>query len=139
LLKDQVDIDIRGGKSIQVPVTAEIMVPNINLDVETLDFGEVIVGKKQTIEFSIRNESAIESTLYLDLREYPDFSLTLHESSKQQLNLEYIELMPNEEKRDKKDEEILDEDEEDEIPEDESNRIVVIHLQKQVEIRFCFT
>mmetsp|Transcript_25268 Transcript_25268/g.21157 ORF Transcript_25268/g.21157 Transcript_25268/m.21157 type:complete len:221 (+) Transcript_25268:137-799(+) len=63
LLKDQVDIDIKGGKSIQVPVTAEIMVPNINLSVESLDFGEVIVGKKISIEFSIRNESAIESTL----------------------------------------------------------------------------
>jgi len=47
--------------------------------------------------------------------------------------------MPNEEKRDKKEEDMLDEDDEDEIPEDESNRIVVIHLQKQVEIRFTFT
>lgn len=71
-----------------MPVTAEIMVPNINLDVETLDFGEVIVGKRHTLEFAIRNESAIESTLYLDLREYPDFTLNLHESSKSQLNLE---------------------------------------------------
>lgn len=48
---------------------AEIMVPNINLDVEKIDFGEVIVGKRQTVEFAIRNESAIESTLYLDLRD----------------------------------------------------------------------
>jgi hypothetical protein len=88
LLKDQIDIDIRGGKSIIVPVMAEIMVPNINLDVDQLDFGEVIVGKRQTIEFSIINESAIESTLYLDLRDYPDFNLTLHESSKQNITLE---------------------------------------------------
>lgn len=47
--------------------------------------------------------------------------------------------MPNEEKRDKKEEDHLDDEDEEEIPEDEANRIVVIRLQKQVELRFLFT
>jgi len=63
VLKDEVTVDIRGAKPLVIPVLAEILVPNVNIDLDEVAYGEVIVGKKTFKEFTLVNESQITSVL----------------------------------------------------------------------------
>jgi len=37
ILKDEITIDVRGSKSFQIPIIAEILVPNVNISVDSID------------------------------------------------------------------------------------------------------
>lgn len=63
ILKDEIVIDIRGAKSLVIPIKAEIIVPNIEINVDKIEYGEITVGKKVTKQFTLSNNSKISSTL----------------------------------------------------------------------------
>jgi len=71
------------------------------------------------------------------LREYPDFHLQLDDVSTTKVSVEYIEVMPNEEKKIKDEDEEYDEEQDiDKLSEEEPFRIIVFKIKPEEELVF---
>lgn len=78
----EVTLNIRGSKPIKVPVHALAVVPQIKIEEESFDFGGVTFGDAKTLVLTVLNSSSIDAKLILDLREHPEFELSLpHDSA----------------------------------------------------------
>jgi hypothetical protein len=53
----------------------------VKIDEDALDFGGVTFGDSKTIPLTIINSSAIDAKLILDLREYPEFEISIPQDS----------------------------------------------------------
>lgn len=60
-------INIRGGLTINVPIVAESVAPNIRLEEEIYNFGDVCCGSSQVKAVHVVNESETVVELLLDL------------------------------------------------------------------------
>jgi hypothetical protein len=76
-------LNVRGGKQIKIPIQAETVVPNINFVEEgDIEFGSLTLGAQQAAPLTLLNSSAVEGTLYVNLQQYHEFSLSLMEDNK---------------------------------------------------------
>ena len=73
----EIEVFIRGGNPIKVPIKAHAVVPQVKIIEEVFDFGGVTFGDSKTLDLTLENESSIEAKLIVDLREYPEFELSL--------------------------------------------------------------
>ncbi|CAD7936763.1 unnamed protein product [Amoebophrya sp. A120] len=81
VLDSVVNVLIRGGKTIRLPISAQAVVPNIELEEAEFEFGSLTLGAVHTLPMTLRNSSAVEGTLYINLQDYPEFTLTAVDDS----------------------------------------------------------
>lgn len=77
--KTDVVVNIRGGKPLRIPVTANAIVPEVFIDEKMLDFGPVTFGDQKELALTIVNNSDITAKLILDIRDFPEFDIILPE------------------------------------------------------------
>ena len=66
-------MNIRGGKPVKLPFSVNTVVPKVMVLEDEFDFGGVTtLGNSGSLRMTILNQSTIEATLYLDLRERED-------------------------------------------------------------------
>lgn len=71
------------------------------------------------------------------MREYPDFHLILDDTSSNKVSIDYIEIMPNEEKKIKDEDEAIDDEQDiDQLSEEEPFRILVFKIKPEEELLF---
>jgi hypothetical protein len=63
-----IEIKWRGGKVMNVPISAEVIIPKIEIYEDKFDFGIVTYGNTVELEMHIENVSPIPARLKLDLR-----------------------------------------------------------------------
>jgi hypothetical protein len=69
-------INIRGGKTLMIPIRAEAKIPMVEMENEDLHFGDVFVGSTGQRKITLTNVGGnIPAILKLDLVRYPDFCL----------------------------------------------------------------
>jgi len=78
-LETAVTLCIRGGKPLRLPISAQAMVPNIEMMEDEIEFGQLTLGAMASAPITLKNSSAVEGTLYVNLQPYPEFSLSLAE------------------------------------------------------------
>jgi hypothetical protein len=76
VLDTVINIWIRGGKSLRIPITAQIVVPNIEVIEPELDFGQLTLGASSSLPVTMKNSSWVEGTLYVNMAPYPEFVLS---------------------------------------------------------------
>lgn len=74
-LETMVSLSIRGGKTIRLQTTATAVVPNIEFVEDEIEFGQLTLGAIATAPVSLKNSSAVEGTLYVNLQPYAEFAL----------------------------------------------------------------
>ncbi|RHY34023.1 hypothetical protein DYB32_001211 [Aphanomyces invadans] len=73
-------IKIRGGRTIRVPISADVVLPNVcfNTPPEQFNFGGVTMGVLVTRELSVTNPSPVPAHLALDFSSHaPEFQLAM--------------------------------------------------------------
>ncbi|KAJ4455694.1 putative flagellar associated protein [Paratrimastix pyriformis] len=70
-------VSIRGGRQLQLPVKAETKIPAIEVLEKEILFGEVVVGGRQSEVVSLYNAGGIPAVLYMDLSQYPCFTMNI--------------------------------------------------------------
>jgi hypothetical protein len=69
-------INIRGGKTLIVPIRAEAKIPIVEMENEDLQFGDIFVGSTGQRKITLTNGGGnIPAILKLDLTRYSDFTL----------------------------------------------------------------
>jgi hypothetical protein len=76
-LESVLTLNIRGGKAIKLAFVATAVVPNIEFNEAEIEFGQLTLGAVASQPLSLKNSSAVEGTLYVNLQPYPEFSLSL--------------------------------------------------------------
>jgi hypothetical protein len=74
-LETMVSLSIRGGKTIRLQTTATAVVPNIEFVEDEIEFGQLTLGAIATAPVSLKNSSAVEGTLYVNLQPHAEFAL----------------------------------------------------------------
>ena len=80
-LDSVIQVWIRGGKPVRIPIRGAAVVPDIVIDEDGFEFGQLTLGASVTLPMNLRNLSAVEGTLYVDLQAHPDFTVTLPDIS----------------------------------------------------------
>lgn len=78
-LEATLTLNVRGGKAIRLPILATAVVPNIELVEEEIEFGQLTLGAVDAQPVTLKNSSAVEGTLYVNLQTYTEFTLGLLE------------------------------------------------------------
>lgn len=78
-LDSSLTLNIRGGKAIKLPILATAVVPNIEFIEDEIDFGQLTLGAMKMASISLKNTSAVDGTLYVNLQPYPEFVLSFVE------------------------------------------------------------
>ena len=73
----EIEVQIRGGNPIKIPIKAHAVVPQVKIVEEVFDFSGVTFGDSKTLDLTLENESSIEAKLIVDLREFPEFELSI--------------------------------------------------------------
>ncbi|CAD7959898.1 unnamed protein product [Amoebophrya sp. A25] len=81
VLDTVISVAIRGGKTIRLPISAQAVVPNIEVEETEFEFGQLTLGAVQTLPLTMRNSSAVEGTLYINLQDVPEFTLAAVDES----------------------------------------------------------
>jgi len=76
-LETMLTLNVRGGKPIRVPIVATAVVPNIEFLEDEIEFGQLTLGAVEMKTISLKNSSAVEGTLYVNLQPHPEFTLAL--------------------------------------------------------------
>lgn len=77
-LNGEIEVIVRGGKSLILPVHALAIIPNVYVKEEEIDFGGITYKTSSFRDFTIVNASPIPSILYINLEEHPEFEVSLH-------------------------------------------------------------
>ena len=80
VIDGEIEILVRGGKSITIPVTANSIIPNVYIKEPEIDFGGVTYKSTVVKDLTIVNESPIPCSLYINLEEHPEFEVSMHPS-----------------------------------------------------------
>lgn len=83
----EITLNIRGSKPIKVPVHATAIVPQVKIEEDALDFGGVTFGDSKILPLTIVNNSTIDAKLILDLRDYPEFEISVPTESQDKEDL----------------------------------------------------
>eukprot|EP00931_Biecheleriopsis_adriatica_P036216 TRINITY_DN2086_c0_g1_i7.p1 TRINITY_DN2086_c0_g1~~TRINITY_DN2086_c0_g1_i7.p1 ORF type:complete len:2928 (-),score=554.29 TRINITY_DN2086_c0_g1_i7:9-8792(-) len=78
-LEAVLSLNVRGGKPIRLPIVATAVIPNIEFIEDEIEFGSLTLGAPGVVPISLKNSSAVEGTLFVNLQPYPEFSLSLLE------------------------------------------------------------
>ena len=142
----EITLNIRGAKPIKVPVHALAIIPQVKIEEDVLDFGGVTFGDAKIIPLTIANKSGIEAKLIMDLRDYPEFEISVPHDSQDKdditaeiivpitdtgagaINYNDLDDMNPDDIKDPLNED-GDEDGEDDDDEDEQNRYVQINVR----------
>ncbi|CAE7358857.1 CFAP47 [Symbiodinium natans] len=88
-LESAVTLNVRGGKPIRLPIMATAVNPNIEFIEDEIEFGQLTLGALGMVPISLKNSSAVEGTLYVNLQPYPEFSLSLCEERPEAYDADY--------------------------------------------------
>jgi hypothetical protein len=72
-----VEVEVRGGKTFKLPVTAEAVVPDVSIFEDEFNFGTVYQGGNRRLPLTLVNRSPVEARLVMDLTKYPMFRLAI--------------------------------------------------------------
>ncbi|KAI8473771.1 MAG: hypothetical protein J3K34DRAFT_497953 [Monoraphidium minutum] len=71
------ELEVRGGRPIKIPIRAEGVVPCVLVREPCLAFPPTFVGGAARLPLTLANEAAVPATLVCDLTSLPDFELLL--------------------------------------------------------------
>jgi hypothetical protein len=74
-------VDVRGGKSIRLPIKAVASVPAIEVAEDEFDFGVSYLGATMKRALTLSNSATVAGSLRVDLAALPEFSLELPRAS----------------------------------------------------------
>jgi len=80
-INEMVAVQIRGGKTLKMPVVGEVVVPSVKMDQDEFDFGQVYIGGTQRLPCVLVNTSPIQASLTCDLSSHSAFLLDLPRDS----------------------------------------------------------
>ena len=69
LIKSDIVINIRGGKPLRLPFTANVSIPKISIKEDEFDFGSITYGNSSTMMLTCINDGTIVANLEVDLEE----------------------------------------------------------------------
>lgn len=69
-------LNVRGGKTVKLPVRAEAIVPRVSVQQDEFNFDKVYIGGSRSLPCTLANDSAIVAEMELDLRHYGSFSVS---------------------------------------------------------------
>lgn len=72
-----ISVDVRGGKSIKLPVKGLISVPAIDVAEDEFDFGSAYLGATVKRPLTLTNSAAVSGDLRIDLAAMPEFTMDL--------------------------------------------------------------
>ncbi|CAM9548186.1 unnamed protein product [Chrysoparadoxa australica] len=70
---------IRGGRQLKVQLLGEVIMPELSVAEEKLEFGELAVGAVLALPVTLSNSGSIPASVLLNLLKYPDFHLVPQE------------------------------------------------------------
>ena len=76
LVKAPINIELRGAPVMQLAVSAKAIEPDLQIHEESFSFGEVILGSLLSLPLHITNRSPVETSLFMNLAFFPDFTVT---------------------------------------------------------------
>ena len=76
-IEETVTIIVRGGKPIKLPVKGSVVIPDIFIEEDVIDFGGVIVGGAGKNTLTLVNGSPVQGAVVLDLTGNQELSLEL--------------------------------------------------------------
>lgn len=76
-LASNIVVDVRGGKSIKIPLKGTAYVPEIDVLEDEFDFGEAFFGSTVRRPLSLKNATAVGASMRVDLRAHPQFTIEL--------------------------------------------------------------
>jgi hypothetical protein len=151
--EEEITVNIRGGKSLKLPVRVRAKIPEIDIEEPEIDFGGITLGDSKTLPMTIYNRSDIPAKLILDIRDFPEFELIVPPQEfvddagselmvpiHDEPNYKDIENMNPEDINDPLNEEDMDED--DDEDEEEQNRYVQLSLKPEtspLRLQFKYT
>lgn len=77
VLDTKLEVEIRGGKILKVPVKAEAVVPQVEVTQDEFTFGEVFIGSLKRLSLELVNSSPVPATLMVDLAQHPELYLSI--------------------------------------------------------------
>ena len=89
--KVHMQIGVRGGKPVKIPVLTNVIVPTVHCKQQALKFGDTHRMEITKRPVTLVNTSEIDAEMTCDLRQYPDFDL---EISPEAWSPEYYEDVP---------------------------------------------
>ena len=72
-------INARGGKPFKLAVKANVLIPEVRVLNDEINFGATSLGSRTSRQISISNGSPITAVFTLDLRKYPEFTVLIPE------------------------------------------------------------
>ncbi|DAZ92873.1 TPA: hypothetical protein N0F65_002985 [Lagenidium giganteum] len=74
-----INLQVRGGKSMKIPVLGSVLIPDVKISQSVLDFADVILGVSVPRLVSLENNSAIPAALTMDLNSTlsPEFCVSM--------------------------------------------------------------
>ena len=72
-------INARGGKPFKLAVKANVMIPEVKVVNDEINFGATSLGSRTSRQVTISNASAIQAVFTLDFRKYPEFTVVIPE------------------------------------------------------------
>lgn len=73
----ELEVLIRGGKSITLPIIAKAIIPSVYIKEPEIDFGGVTYKCSSIKRFTVVNDSPIPCCLYLNLADHEEFEISL--------------------------------------------------------------
>ena len=79
-IDDTIKIRIRGGgEPMIIPVQAKVIIPDVYIQEDSVEFGGITQGNTATETFTLCNDSPIGINLYLDLREHTELEISIED------------------------------------------------------------
>lgn len=75
--KKNLEISVRGGKTISLEVNANVIVPRVRILEPEIDFGGITCKSTAFHEITIVNDSPIPAALVINLEDHPEFDISL--------------------------------------------------------------
>lgn len=72
-----ISVCVRGGRTTRLPISAATVVPDVVLQEDEYDFGQVTVGSTMRTRVTLENRGVIPAALVVDLSKHPQFSLAM--------------------------------------------------------------
>ncbi|KAH7821511.1 putative flagellar associated protein [Monocercomonoides exilis] len=74
-IHELLQVSIRGGSQISLPISGEALEPNVEIIENSIEFGDVVLGNKERKRLTITNTGSIAAILYCDLSSHPEFTI----------------------------------------------------------------
>ena len=76
-LSTTLEVEIQGGKPLKLPITAEGVIPRVEVLEDEYNFGQVFLGNNSKLPLTLANPTLVPATATIDLRRNPELQLLI--------------------------------------------------------------